>query len=125
VVQSGFPAWVKQALEDFTLGWEEIVADLAVYLKHGVRAGRHMASWASSGLVTKTVQGGLKVVAVAPGSFGERAGMQRGDLLITLGGAPMLNRLQHSTMMRACREGDEVEAVWARGRELMRATAIL
>ena len=125
VVQSGFPAWVKRALEDFTFGWDEIVADLAVYLKHGVRAKRHVAPWAGSGLFTKTVQGGLKVVAVEPGSFGERAGMQRGDLLIKLGGAPMITRLQLSTMMRACRAGEEVEAVWARGRELMKATAAL
>jgi hypothetical protein len=125
VVQSGFPAWVKQALEEFTFGWEEIVADIAVYLEHGVRARRHVAPWAGSGLVTKTVRGGLEVVAVQPGSFGERAGVQRGDLLLTLGGAPMLTRLQLSTMMRACRAGDEVEAVWARGRELMKATATL
>jgi uncharacterized protein YndB with AHSA1/START domain len=125
VVQSGFPTWVKKALEDFTLGWDEIVADLAVFLEHGVRARRHTAPWASCGLTTRTTAGGLEVVAVAPGTFGERAGMQAGDLLLKLRGGPMLSRLQLQTMMRACLAGEEIEATWVRGREKMKAIATL
>jgi hypothetical protein len=125
VVQSGFPAWVKNALEDFTLGWHEIVADIVVFLEHGVRARRHAAPWASSGMATETTPGGLKVLAVTPGTFAERAGLQSGDLLLKLRGGPMLSRLQLQTMMRACVAGEEIEAVWVRGREKMKAAATL
>ncbi|MEX0782643.1 MAG: PDZ domain-containing protein [Dehalococcoidia bacterium] len=125
VVQSGFPAWVKAALEDFTLGWHEILADIVVFLEHGVRARRHAAPWASTGLATRTTPGGLAVVAVSPGSFGERAGIEAGDLLLKLRGGPMLSRLQLQTMMRACAAGEEIEAIWVRGRERMKATAAL
>ncbi len=124
VVQSGFPAWVQAALEDFTMGWHEILADIVVFFEHGVRARRHAAPWASSGMATRTTAGGLEVLALSPGSFAERA-TQQGDLLLKLRGGPMLSRLQLQTMMRACAAGEEIEATWVRGRGKMKATAAL
>lgn len=125
VVQSGFPAWVKHSLESFTIGGNQIVADLLLYLERGVQAGRHWMPWAFGGFTVREVETGLEVVAPVPGCFGERVGLEPGDLLISLGGAPLFSHLELQALLRVFRTGQELEATWVRGRELQRGTAVL
>lgn len=125
VVQSGFPAWVKDALESFTIGGNQIIADLTLYLTRGVEMSRHSMPWAFPGFTAHEVPTGLEVDAVLPGSFAEKAGLRSGDLLLTLAGAPVFTQLGLQAMLRVLAAGAEIEAVWVRGRELQQGTGTL
>jgi len=125
VVQSGFPAWVKEALESFTIGGNQIVADLVLYLERGVEISRHSMPWAFAGLSTREVGTGLEVATVIPGCYAEKAGLQPGDLLMSLNGAPLFTQLCLQAMLRVFKAGDEVEATWVRGDELQRGSSAL
>jgi hypothetical protein len=125
VVQSGFPAFVKQALDMFTYGGDQIVADLALYLERGVVRCRHAMPWAFSGLVTRGAPSGLEVATVMPGSYAERVGLAPGDLLLTLGAAPVFDHAGLQTLMRVFPAGTSLRAEWVRGREECSGTAAL
>lgn len=125
VVQSGFPAFVKDALESFEIGGSQIVADLALYLERGVTLSRHSRPWAFAGFTTREVAGGLEVVAAMPGSFGDRVGLEPGDLLVSLGGAPVFTQIGLQAMLRVFPSGQDLEAEWVRGREVQNRTAVL
>ena len=60
-----------------------------------------------------------------PGFYAEKAGLQPGDLLMTLGGAPVFTQLCLQAMMRVFKQGDEIEATWVRNNELRRGTSAL
>jgi hypothetical protein len=125
VVQSGFPAWAKDALESFTIGGNQIVADLALYLERGIELSRHSMPWAFSGISAREVQTGLEVTGVMPGTFAERSGLQPGDILLTLGGAPVLTHLELQTVMRVFRTGQNLDATWVRGTQQQGGSASL
>jgi hypothetical protein len=67
---------------------------------------------------------GLEVSGVQ-GGFAQRLGIEPGDVLVTIGGAPLWNLRELFTVARVVREGDEVEATWVHGRELKRATGAI
>lgn len=125
LAQAGFPDYLQDMLDVIQLGGDQIVADLALYLDRGVVLCRHALPWAFCGLVTRDVATGLEISAVLPGGFGERIGLEPGDRLLTLGGAPLFTRQCLNTLMRVLQSGTEVEASWVRERNLMRATATL
>lgn len=125
VVQSGFPAYVKDALESFTIGGNQIINDLALYLQRGVSMSRHSLPWAFAGFTTREVDTGLEVAAVMPGFFGEKVGLEEGDLLMTLGEAPVFTQLDLQAMLRVFKAGDELAATWVRGSELQQGQAQL
>ncbi len=125
VVQSGFPAWVKESLESFEIGGNQIIADLILFLEHGVVISRHSMPWAFSGFTASEVDTGLEIRAVVPGFYAEKSGLQPGDLLMTLGGAPVFTQLCLQAMMRVFKQGDEIEATWVRNNELQRGTGAL
>jgi len=125
VVQSGFPVWVKDALESFEIGGNQIIADLVLFLERGVEVSRHSMPWAFAGITTREVGTGLEVATVMPGCFGERAGLQSGDLLMTLNGAPLFTQLCLQAMLRVFKGGDEIEATWVRGSELQSGSGLL
>lgn len=125
VVQSGFPAWVKHSLESFTIGGNQIVADLVLYLETGVRAGRHWMPWAFCGIMAREVDTGLEVTGSVPGCYAERIGFEPGDRLISLGGAPLFSHLELQTLLRVFTAGQDLEAAWVRGNELHKASAAL
>jgi len=125
VVQSGFPAWVKAALESFTIGGNQIIADLVLFLERGVEISRHSMPWAFAGMTTEEVATGLQISSTMPGTFAEKAGLQSGDLLLTVAGAPVFTQQGLQAMMRVFKTGDQLEAVWVRDRDLQRGSAIL
>ncbi len=125
VVQSGFPAWVKEALESFTIGGNQIIADFVLYLERGVEVSRHSMPWAFAGFTTNEVATGLEVDSVIPGFFAAKAGLQPGDLLMTLGGAPVFSQLCLQAMLRVFKTGEELEATWVRGRALQSGSGSL
>ena len=63
------------------------------------------------------------ITDVAQGGFGERAGLQKGDLLLTLRGIRVHDTQQLWTILALTEQGSTEEATWARDRELMRAKA--
>ena len=125
VVQSGFPAYVKDALESFRIGGDQIIADLALFLSRGVCLSRHNRAWGTAGVMVRDVDTGIEVVAASPGTWGERVGLTRGDLLVALNGAPIFNQHEFSAMQRVLGQGVGLEAQWVRGTETMTATAEL
>jgi len=125
VVQSGFPAYVKDALESFRIGGDQIIADLALFLSRGVCLSRHRRAWGTAGVMVRDVETGIEVVAASPGAWGERVGLAGGDLLVALNGAPIFNQYEFSAMQRLLGQGASLEAQWVRGSEVMTSTAEL
>ena len=125
VVQSGFPAYVKNALESFRIGGDQIIADLALFLSRGVCLSRHNRAWGTAGVMVRDVETGIEVVAASPGTWGERVGLTGGDLLVALNGAPIFNQYEFSAMQRVLGQGTSLEAQWVRGAEVMTSTADL
>jgi hypothetical protein len=125
VVQSGFGALFDIALDALEIGWSHIVADFTLFLRRGVRGERHTMPWATLGCALAETDCGLEVTAVYPQSFGDRAGLRAGDILLSAGGAPVLKRRELETVLRIVREGHEMDATWVRGREKLTARAAI
>ena len=125
VVQSGFPAWVKESLESFSIGGDQIIADLILFLERGVEISRHSMPWAFIGCTAREVATGLEVTAVMPGFSAERIGLVCGDLLMTLGGAPVFTQLCLQAICRVLRPGEEIHATWVRGDEIQAGSTII
>ena len=125
VVQSGFPAWVQGALETFTIGGDQIVCDLVLYLDRGIEMSRHSMPWAFAGFTADEVDTGLEIRMVVPGCFGERAGLAPGDLLMTIAGAPVFNQLELQALLRLIKTGDNTEVTYVRRGTLEKAHAVM
>ncbi len=71
----------------------------------------------SLGAQTKETGTGLEIVSVDASGFGESAGMQPGDLLLTLRGLRVHDTVQLWTILALTERGNSAEATFARGRE--------
>jgi S1-C subfamily serine protease len=92
------------------------------------REGRAAGYGAYLGSIPDFAEGGepgARVAAVKPGSPAEKAGLTGGDLLVEVGGTPVKSLQDLTYALRAHRPGDEVEVVWRRGGETMRARVTL
>lgn len=124
VVQSGFGAWLDAVRDTFAAHWIQIVADLQLFIERGINVPGTV--WgADLGVMTKQTPTGLELAVVNAGGFGERVGMQAGDLLLTVRGLRVHDTQQLWTIMGLSSAGDETDASWARGRELMQGRAVL
>lgn len=124
VVQSGFDeGWVARAGESFWIIADLIAADLRLFFETGVLGGRHARPWVPLGCEVRTARGGVEVVDVAIGTWAERAGLRPGDLLVTLGGAPLLDARDAVTVQRIVEVGTDLSTTWARDGKLHEATA--
>jgi hypothetical protein len=125
VVQSGFGPWFDSMAEWLEIGWSHIVADLHLFLERGIVAQRHFRPWASLGCAVREVGTGLEVVGVDDAGFAAQAGLARGDVVLTVGGAPVVSVRELATVMRVFRQGEKVEASWARGDTLLLGSGVL
>lgn len=125
VVRSGFGEtedWVHYA-DSTGHGWDEMLADLALYLETGVRGARHFPFRSGIAATTLGSAAGLRITHVVPGGFAERAGLRAGDLLIRLGGATVLDISDVAVLVREHAPGTELEAEYVRAGELLRGRA--
>jgi hypothetical protein len=125
VVQSGFGAMFEEALDGLSIGWEHILADLVLYLQTGLRGLRHVRPWAALGCTLTQTASGLRVQELTPSMYAAEVGLQPGDIILTVGGAPISRNIELQTVMRVFREGDELTASWARGSERMSGASVI
>jgi membrane-associated protease RseP (regulator of RpoE activity) len=109
--------------ESHMLGWTEGMADLDLYLRTGVRMRRHLEDRSATGVVFKETHAGLEVKAVTPGSLGEQAGLERGDILLSIDGAVLYGRSHLWLFQRLYEAGHQVEVAYARAGERRTARA--
>jgi uncharacterized protein YndB with AHSA1/START domain len=117
--------WPDHELEAITLGWDESITDLVLFLETGVRFTRHMTYKSRIGAATRDTAAGVEVVSVTTGTFAAEAGLQPGDLLLQLGAAPIFDRSDLALLMREHEPGVELEAVFAPSGRIHRQAAPL
>lgn len=122
VVQSGFGAWLDRLRDTAHAHWVQIVADLHLYLERGITVPGTV--WgASLGAEWRRTPVGLEILRLDPGGFGESAGLETGDLLLTVRGIRVHDTQQLWTILALCEPGTDAEITWARGRQPMRGKA--
>jgi hypothetical protein len=123
VVQWGFGPAVAARYDLMEIGWRHIVSDLQTYLATGAHARRHRRGWGDLGAAADPADGGLRISSVHPGSLADRLGLQPGDLLVVLAGAPVSTADDLVTVLRVLRNlHGEVRAEWVRDGEVQTAT---
>jgi hypothetical protein len=75
-------------------GWDNTMTDLVAWLETGVPVQRHIRFGGRSctGIAYVESETGVIVCDLVPGGFGDQAGLQRGDLIVSVGGAPIFGR---------------------------------
>jgi hypothetical protein len=124
-VQTGFGPRFESARPWLEAGWWAIRADLAVYFEHGVACGRHLRPWASLGCEVDEGPGGLTVGPIGADGFAARAGLAEGDLLVTVGGAPVVTTRDLAVVLRTLRSGADVDVRYLRAGRVDRAVAAI
>ncbi|MGI9602282.1 MAG: PDZ domain-containing protein [Acidimicrobiales bacterium] len=125
VVQSGFDAaFLDQAGDAFWMVAEHIAADFELFFRFGVQGGRHARPWAWAGWQTETSGVGLEITEVHDGTYASRAGIEPGDVVLTLAGAPLLTERDLATVLRVVSPGSEIDVTWARGDQHHAARAV-
>ncbi len=116
VVQSGFdPSFIDLAGEHFFEHGRHIYADLELFFRTGVIAGRAWRPWVQFGFRHQTHSFGIEIVAVDEGGWADRAGLAVGDVLTTLASVPVFDDAELSILQRLLQPGDEIDATWIRG----------
>ena len=116
--------WLER-LPAISLGWNESIADLVLYLEHGVAVSRHMTRRSELGGSTRDTPAGVEVVDVRQEGYASSVGLAPGDILVQLGTAPLFDRTDLALLLREHAPGTELEAVYVRERQLMRGTGKL
>lgn len=124
IVQSGFGPWFETAKDVILAHGHEIAIDFQLYLERSIRVPPKV--WGVDfGAMTSQSDTGLVLKAVAPGGFAARAGLQAGDLLLTLRGVRIYNTQQLWTALALSQSGENAEISWARDRHVLEAVAAL
>jgi len=107
-------------------GSDESLSDLVLYLETGVAFPRHFSERSYHGLdPAMDTPAGVVVTDVAPSTFADRLGLQKGDIIVELGGAPVFKRRELYFFTREHAAGEHAEAAWIRDGRLMRGRALL
>ena len=117
----GWDEW----LEGTTLGWNQAIADLIVYLETGVTARRFTSEMHSPGMTMHETEAGLRVRSVDPGNLAEEAGLAVGDLLLRVGGVPVFTIPELWVLMREHGPGATFEIEYVRDGECRRGTGVV
>ncbi|MGB2694087.1 MAG: SRPBCC domain-containing protein [Dehalococcoidia bacterium] len=122
VTRSGFgegPEWDLFA-QSTGLGWDDSMVDLVAYLETGVNVSRHFSGRSSIGAGMWESPAGLRVVNIAPDGFADEAGVQEGDLLVSIGGAGVYRRADVWFLQREHGPGEEMDVTYIRDSKLLR-----
>jgi hypothetical protein len=126
VVQSGFDqAFLDQAGGSFWTHAEHIFRDLHLFFETGVISRRAWQPWAPLGVAASVEPYGLRVQRVGGGTWAERIGLQRDDVLLTVAGAPLYTTDELAVVERIVHRGDDVDASWIHDGERVEASATL
>lgn len=121
IVRSGFgdsEAWRHYA-ENTMGGWDEMIADLILYLETGIVASRHFSFRSGLGATTLKSGAGVRITHVIPGGFAEQAGMRAGDLILRLNGASVVRISDVAFLCREHAPGSAVAVDYARDGEVL------
>ncbi len=119
-VQTGFGPSFGDARAWLTAGWHSILADVVVFFSRGKSIGRHMSPWYGIGCDVSETDEGLIVGNVREGTFADQAGLRNGDLILQLGGSPVVNIRDLSVVVRGpLRTGMTTKARYLRGDEIL------
>lgn len=123
--QHGFGDHFTTARPWLEAGWWAIRADLWVFFEHGVRPARHARPWANLGCAVSESPGGLTAGNVEPGALADQCGVRPGDLLLTIGGAPVVSIRELSILLRGRPPGTATKVRYLRGGELLTGAGTL
>lgn len=126
IVQTGFGDGFSEQRPWLTAGWHAILADLVVFFERDVSLGRHGTWWYPIGCDVIETDEGLAVANVMPGGFAAQAGMRRGDLILQLAGAPVVNVRDLSILTRGpLKTGTEWDVRYLRDRAVLTGTGVI
>jgi len=111
-----------------SLGQDETLSDLVLYLETGVpvhRIRHYTPSQGSVGASMLESERGVEVRTVIPGGYAEEAGLRAGDVLVRLAGASVYHRSEVHAVERAYGPGAQVEVVYVRDGQVMTGEAPL
>jgi membrane-associated protease RseP (regulator of RpoE activity) len=110
----------ENALQSSSYGVDEMMGDLALYLRTGVGYPRHVVFRCFDLLKgTREVPGGLEVFEVREGTLAAEVGLRPGDTVVGLAGAGVYGFRDLLFALREHAPGDVIEVTWVRGNEIM------
>lgn len=127
ITRSGFGDSEDMALviESTGYGWDEGIADLILYLETGIKACRHFTFRASVAASFRERGPGVEVATVIPGGYAAQAGLQTGDLLLRLNGAPVTRVSDVWFLQREHDPGTNVDVQYVRSGKVKSGRAAL
>jgi hypothetical protein len=126
IVQTGFGDGFAEHRPWLAAGWYAILADFVAFFGRGVSLGRHVSMWWSVGCDVQETPEGLVVTDVSRDGYAARAGLESGDLILQLAGAPVLSVRDLSILTRGpLHTGAEAKVRVLRGDQIRAATAIV
>lgn len=127
MTQAGFGSGSILESDAVKNGMDEALADLVLYLEHGVRYPRHrdVPGRSSLGATFTKVPGAVRVADVVDGEFAAQAGMHAGDLLLQVGSAPIFDMSDVALVHKVHEAGEETTVVFARGEEVRQGSGRL
>jgi hypothetical protein len=125
IVQTGFGEGFQAQRSWLEAGWFTIAADFVTFFERGIQLGRHVAMWWDVGCDVFETGEGLVVGNVRDTTFAARAGLQTGDLVVQLAGAPVLSVRDLSILIRGpLHSGVDTSVCYLRGDEMRTASAV-
>jgi len=112
-------------IEGTNLGWSQAIADLIVYLETGVPARRFTTAMQPPGMRMADTPAGVVVERVEPAGLASRAGLEPGDILLTVGGAPIYSIAELWVLLREHSQGTRLAIDYIRNGERHTATGTL
>ncbi len=109
VVQSGFDAaFLDHAGDAFWMAAEQIGADFELFFRCGVQGHRHSRPWVWPGFAVRAEPIGLELSSIHADTYATRMGLETGDVLLTLAGAPIVTERDLATVLRVVAPGADV-----------------
>jgi hypothetical protein len=106
-------------------GWEDALHDLGLYLESGLALQRIHEWKCAFAVALYEAPGGLRAGSVLDGGFAEEAGIEPGDLVIRIAGAPVFRRSDQWLIQRLFNPGDVVEIEYVRNGEVLNGRGAL